>query len=815
MELKSRSMRIVESCRFKNIKENQEDTPNKIYETITKPVDSTPFDTSNVIFIEPDDDLMQIIDTNSSSLPNISLLENEILNTTELENQDSLGNVSIISVLSSDYVPTENSDNIYTELKAAAVLDPDVPPNITDDIQKNDQAKLELPLKALDPDIGIPVLSVLQSNNIHNGAVDDNDSYQDKEKQNNVSGIQDFLEDPDFIPENGHSDSERETANENTQGRPKQGRKRKFPNQNRQIRKKKANTNQEHFNAKGNKVAIKEFLHFNCDCRRKCTEKISIEIRRAEFEKFWQAGSYETRCALIQGSVKEIKKKRSYSANSKRQFSRQYYFSNVEVCKNTYLKTLGISQTRIDFALSKLKANEPINDKRGKNSGGRNAISEETLNEVTCFINSMPRYISHYTRNPTTAKFLSPNLNLQILYDLYNQKYPEGVRLSKFKKIFYSSFNLRFKKPQKDTCLRCDNFKVKMQAKSGNDLDLLKSQHNNHLNHAYALRNQMKDDLKLAQTDPAIETLTFDLEKTLNLPRLPTSIVYYKRQLNLFNQGIHCGSSGKGFFYIWLEYEAGRGTQEVGSSLRKFILEHLKATATKLILWADSCGGQNRSIKMVLMLQHILQNHSTLETITLRFLQPGHTFLPNDSEFGDVECALKTHNRLYTEDDYIHVMRNCRRKNQFIVTRLGKTDFISVSPLQKLITNRKVDIEKNKISWLNTCEIGLQKDNPFKLYMKCRVTDEPHIVDISKGRKNKTTLFDAELPLLWPNGRELSAAKIKDLKEMLKLIPNDSKSFYDFLKTITPGDFADDTEGFGADIDFDVEENNDLEGDME
>ncbi|CAG9822849.1 unnamed protein product [Phaedon cochleariae] len=325
----------------------------------------------------------------------------------------------------------------------------------------------------------------------------------------------------------------------------------------------------------------------------------------------------------------------------------------------------------------------------------------------------------------------------------------------------------------------------------------------------------MKHDLKLAKTDPAIETLTFDLEKTHSLPRLPTSIVYYKRQLNLFNQGIHCGSSGKGFFYVWLEYEASRGTQEVGSCLRKFISEHLKTTATRLILWADSCGGQNRSIKMVLMLQHILQNHSTLETITLRFLQPGHTFLPNDSEFGDVECALKTHNRLYTDKDYIHVMTNCRRKNPFVVTRLSKTDFVSVSPLQKLITNRKLDIEKNKISWLNTCEIELRKVDPFKLYMNSRLGDDPKIVDISKGgRKNRTT-FDTELPLLWPDGRELSAAKIKDLKEMMRLVPNDSKSFHDFLKTVTSGDFEDDAEGFGASIDFDVEKNNDLTADLE
>lgn len=194
-------------------------------------------------------------------------------------------------------VLTKNCDNIiYTELNAAAVLDPDMTPNIyssselytdiADDIQNNGHTELEQALIAPDPDIGIPVqrdgvLSVLQSEHVQNGTGGDDGSYQEKERQNSDSDIQDFLEDPDFIPENRNSDS---VADENTQGRPKQGRKRKYPNQNRQIRKKNANTNQEHFNAKGKKVAVKEFLNFNCNCRRKCTEKISEEIRRAEFE---------------------------------------------------------------------------------------------------------------------------------------------------------------------------------------------------------------------------------------------------------------------------------------------------------------------------------------------------------------------------------------------------------------------------------------------------------------------------------------------------------------------------------------------------
>lgn len=98
-----------------------------------------------------------------------------------------------------------------------------------------------------------------------------------------------------------------------------------------------------------------------------------------------------------------------------------------------------------------------------------------------------------------------------------------------------------------------------------------------------------------------------------------------------------------------------KGTQEVGSCLKKFIDTPVK----KLILWSDSCGGQNRSIKLILLLIHMLQNSKTThhwnpfrqskkvlilfvtywQSFYVRYLQSGHSFLPNDSEFGDVECV--------------------------------------------------------------------------------------------------------------------------------------------------------------------------------
>lgn len=80
------------------------------------------------------------------------------------------------------------------------------------------------------------------------------------------------------------------------------------------------------------------------------------------------------------------------------------------------------------------------------------------------------------------------------------------------------------------------------------------------------------------------------MEKVLGLPKLPTNLVYYIRQLSIYNEGIHPGSTNTPYAFLWKEGIAGRGAQEVGSCLKKFIELHLKQGVQELILWSDSCG---------------------------------------------------------------------------------------------------------------------------------------------------------------------------------------------------------------------------------
>ena len=118
-------------------------------------------------------------------------------------------------------------------------------------------------------------------------------------------------------------------------------------------------------------------------------------------------------------------------------------------------------------------------------------------------------------------------------------------------------------------------------------------------------------------------------------------LFFYKRQIWVYNTGIHSGKEKKSFFYIWVEGTAGRGAQEVSSCLRKHILTHVGRNVIDLILWSDSCGGQNRNIKMILMMNTLFNNLDMLNFVMVKYLISGHSYLPNDSDFDDVECALK------------------------------------------------------------------------------------------------------------------------------------------------------------------------------
>ena len=150
---------------------------------------------------------------------------------------------------------------------------------------------------------------------------------------------------------------------------------------------------------------------------------------------------------------------------------------------------------------------------------------------------------------------------------------------------------------------------------------------------------KLNEDAIYAKSHADTEMLTFHLEKSLPTPVLSTGIVYYKRQLWTYNQGIHDCSTGKACMHMWNESIASRGSDEIGSCL----LSHLKemdTTATKLIVYSDACGGQNRNIYIVCVwLNVVASSEYPFTSVDHNFMETGHLYLPNDRDFGHVEIS--------------------------------------------------------------------------------------------------------------------------------------------------------------------------------
>ncbi|KAJ4448860.1 hypothetical protein ANN_00251 [Periplaneta americana] len=138
--------------------------------------------------------------------------------------------------------------------------------------------------------------------------------------------------------------------------RPKKGRKRKNPDQNRDDRKRKCQLNQPYINQKGKVVKPKEFRDFQCNS--KCNERVGIEDRKKEFEIFWNLESYEAKALYVASKVMvgRVRRKRT-KGESRRHCTRIYTLAGVQVCKLCFTQTLRISGDRIDGYLKKTTLN--------------------------------------------------------------------------------------------------------------------------------------------------------------------------------------------------------------------------------------------------------------------------------------------------------------------------------------------------------------------------------------------------------------------------------------------------------------------------
>ena len=112
--------------------------------------------------------------------------------------------------------------------------------------------------------------------------------------------------------------------------------------------------------------------------------------------------------------------------------------------------------------------------------------------------------------------------------------------------------------------------------------------------------------------------------------------------------------------HLWDETEGGRGSQEVASLLAKHIRQEAK-NHSHVILYSDSCTGQNRNIKVASTLMNlVLDPKLSIKVIDHKFLVSGHSFLPNDQDFGVIESASRKCIQIFTPEDWLQVVKKAK-----------------------------------------------------------------------------------------------------------------------------------------------------------
>ena len=159
--------------------------------------------------------------------------------------------------------------------------------------------------------------------------------------------------------------------------------------------------------------------------------------------------------------------------------------------------------------------------------------------------------------------------------------------------------------------------------------------------------------------------------------------------------------------HTWTENQAGRGCEEIISSLLVFFDNDELCNARNLIAWSDSCAGQNKNFYIIAFWQMLLAN-GRFGQIEHKFPEVGHTYMDSDRDFAQIEKLCRKTERVFTVDEYHTLMRNAKRRNPFKVTDVSLAMIRAKELAQKLKLvkrTRNVDGEKIEFSKIRAIRV--------------------------------------------------------------------------------------------------------------
>lgn len=568
----------------------------------------------------------------------------------------------------------------------------------------------------------------------------------------------------------------------------------------RNKRKRSHQAGEEYVSSRGKKVAAKSIKpKKDCvnNCKFKCTEKVDKNSREKIFMDFYKLDhsgkrnfiNQTTTCVTVASGKESSRKKKSYS----------YYFmvgeESFRVCKSYYLSTLAVSQKMVYNVHEKKCAVSGVVDTDSRGRKSHSNVTKEQREIVIAHINSFPVIDSHYCRAKTNKKYVQSGLNIERMYDLYNSHCSEKglprVKSSYYRYVFNNEFNIGFHVPKTDRCEKCEEMKVKKNEK----LPISPQEENSHKNHLaekVAMRAEKSKDKSSSEKNTLL--VVFDLENVINVPKAEVGSFFYKRKLTIYNLTAMT-STKKGYCALWTEAISGRAGNDIASSFIS-ILKRISTdepNVTNLICWSDSCVPQNRNSHISHAILEFLNQQEKITSIIMKYSLAGHSCVQEvDNMHKQIEDAMKVA-EFYSPVSFLRVLLKVNRKNPYRVIQMKKVDFKDYQASSKMLLFSKVPYTK-------VCQLKFDKENLHVIGYKQSHSDETFTqVDIGHERNKSVrvvkkqgvsiTSIEQKEPkktmILTSRSqkceKQLSAAKIQDIRSMLKHMPLTDREYFKTL----------------------------------
>lgn len=424
----------------------------------------------------------------------------------------------------------------------------------------------------------------------------------------------------------------------------------------------------------------------DCKCKLfKCFDSINEKERSTLIQQFNSLGNWNEQSSYLTSliSICLVAKRRPRKDDSDTRDCSFRYIVRVKrnesiieipVCAKAFVALHGITRRRLATIQASLKlTGKSPKDKRGHHNNRPWKHSDEKKEAVHLHINSLKGRSSHYSKEKSDKIYLSEDLNVTKLHEMYLEKYPHlPVSRESYREIFNQYYNISFGYPRTDTCSACDKFKAELsilkkkletmpvdkKAAIENTIKRITTENEVHKLRAVTFYTRKREARKHSKKSEISESICMDFQKNLPLPNISTNDVYYKRQLFFYTFNIHQLSNSHSLFYAYTEVDAKKGANEVISFLNHYFTNEMNKNVKEVDVFCDSCSGQNKNYAVMLYLHYVVHVLKRLDNIhQITFPMRGQSYLECDKNMG----LIKSKSVVEVPNEWITVFENARK----------------------------------------------------------------------------------------------------------------------------------------------------------